>query len=632
MSALSIQPTYPIFTESDGLPLEDGYIWIGTANLDPQGNPINVYWDAALTQLAAQPIRTINGYPSNSGTPARLYVNSDYSIRVQDQNGSMVYSAPAATERYGNIVTAANVNFTGFKGQIGFVEDIADDDGSDWIGFKQSGIGSVAVSVQDKLRQFVSVRDFGAIGDGVVDDTTAIQNTINEVGASGGGTVYVPEGTYLVSAQLTMTSLGVTLLGAGRSTTILASADTHNIIKIGGTSSLPFRCGVKNLHLSGGNIAVWISYNSAQTILEQLYISGSKIGVQVKGDYTTNPIKDTINNHLYQLELENIVDYGIYLYMCGDIYISDVQTPSPQATAYGLVIDSGVTAVYADHINCTGGQGGILIVDNGGISPNPTSLPTTPRQMYFYQVQGDTCSNAGIQIEKAYQVTFVDSWGSGCTGGPGWVIGNGTSSIRQVALIGCRALGNYEDGFRWSAGNGDLGSQMIGCQALSNGYAAGGTYDGINVQGGNSGLVIQGCNAYNDDSQGLGIYQLHGINIEGNVTNLVITGNNLDNADGNTGTNLQYDSTTHTGNIITDNIGFNNESFASSPAMAASNTPFVNPYGRPMLVYINGGTVSAVKIDTITVATGTGYTAYIGPGHSISVVYSVAPSWSWVGM
>ena len=99
MSALSIQPTYPIFTDIDGQPLEDGYVWIGTANLDPQTNPINVYWDAALTQLAVQPIRTLAGYPVNSGTPARLYVNSDYSIRVMDKKGSVVYSAPAATER-----------------------------------------------------------------------------------------------------------------------------------------------------------------------------------------------------------------------------------------------------------------------------------------------------------------------------------------------------------------------------------------------------------------------------------------------------------------------------------------------------------------------------------------------------
>ena len=121
MSALSIQPTYPIFTDIDGQPLEDGYVWIGTANLDPQTNPINVYWDAALTLPAAQPIRTLAGYPSNSGTPARLYVNSDYSIRVMNKNGSVVYSAPAATERYnGSVISFGASNATGDGSQTIF--------------------------------------------------------------------------------------------------------------------------------------------------------------------------------------------------------------------------------------------------------------------------------------------------------------------------------------------------------------------------------------------------------------------------------------------------------------------------------------------------------------------------------
>jgi hypothetical protein len=93
MSVLSIQPPYPAFAGADGQPLENGYIWIGTANLSPQTNPINVYWDAALTISAAQPIRTLNGYPSRSGTPARFYVGSDYSIQVLNSKGSVVYTS-----------------------------------------------------------------------------------------------------------------------------------------------------------------------------------------------------------------------------------------------------------------------------------------------------------------------------------------------------------------------------------------------------------------------------------------------------------------------------------------------------------------------------------------------------------
>ena len=93
MSAVSIKPPYPAFAGADGQPLENGYIWIGTVNLSPQTNPINVYWDAANTIAAPQPIRTLNGYPSRNGTPARFYVASDYSIQVLDSKGSVVYTS-----------------------------------------------------------------------------------------------------------------------------------------------------------------------------------------------------------------------------------------------------------------------------------------------------------------------------------------------------------------------------------------------------------------------------------------------------------------------------------------------------------------------------------------------------------
>jgi hypothetical protein len=175
MSALSIQPTYPIFTDIDGQPLEDGYVWIGQANLDPQVNPINVYWDAALTLPAGQPIRTLAGYPSNNGTPARLYVNSDYSIRVMNKNGSVVYSASAATERYSDaVVTGINA------------EDVK---------YDPPFVGGVQTNVEAKLAQTVSVKDFGAVGDGVTDDTVAIQAAID----SGAKCLVFPEGTYIVN-------------------------------------------------------------------------------------------------------------------------------------------------------------------------------------------------------------------------------------------------------------------------------------------------------------------------------------------------------------------------------------------------------------------------------------------------
>jgi len=93
MSALSVEPPYPAFVDADGQPLEDGYIWIGTVNLNPITNPIVTYWDDALTITAVQPIRTSGGYPVYQGTPSRIYTNGDYSIQVQNKNATVVYTS-----------------------------------------------------------------------------------------------------------------------------------------------------------------------------------------------------------------------------------------------------------------------------------------------------------------------------------------------------------------------------------------------------------------------------------------------------------------------------------------------------------------------------------------------------------
>jgi hypothetical protein len=173
MSALSIQPTFPIFTDIDGQPLEDGYIFIGAANLNPQTNPIVVYQNAALTTVAVQPIRTRGGYPVFSGTPGRLYVNSDYSIQVQNKNGSVLYSAPAATERLT----------------------------SDLVTFTQAGAGAVQRTVESKLREVeFTITDFGAVSGS---DIVAATNTaLTALGTTNPATLVIPTGSWLVSSTV----------------------------------------------------------------------------------------------------------------------------------------------------------------------------------------------------------------------------------------------------------------------------------------------------------------------------------------------------------------------------------------------------------------------------------------------
>lgn len=171
MAALSILPPYPVFTNTDGTALDAGYVYIGTAGLNAQTNPISVYWDAALTIPAAQPIRTTGGYPSRNGSPAMVYANSDYSIIVRNKRGSLLYSSLNATPRWSSVV----------------VSDVS----SANVSFLQSGTGAVGRSVQTKLREIVSVTDFDADPTGVADSTLAIQAALNT-----GQAVFFPQGYY----------------------------------------------------------------------------------------------------------------------------------------------------------------------------------------------------------------------------------------------------------------------------------------------------------------------------------------------------------------------------------------------------------------------------------------------------
>jgi hypothetical protein len=112
MSALSVEPPFPAFADAAGQPLDDGYIWIGTVNLNPITNPIAVYWNSAQTISAVQPIRTSGGYPVYQGTPARIYTASDYSIQVQNKNGTVVYTS-LNDNAFGSGTVTSNATGTG---------------------------------------------------------------------------------------------------------------------------------------------------------------------------------------------------------------------------------------------------------------------------------------------------------------------------------------------------------------------------------------------------------------------------------------------------------------------------------------------------------------------------------------
>lgn len=175
---------YTFLTSTGGAPLDAGKVYIGVANLNPETNPITVYWDKALTQPAAQPILTSGGYLMRAGTPARIYSNTDYSITVKDREGRLMYTAATSAEP---IVAPFVPSFKAGTPTTGYDPEVGD------------FTGSVSRTFLDKAREVVSFEDFGAVGDGITDDTASITAAV----ASGAAVVNGTAGkVYLIKNRI----------------------------------------------------------------------------------------------------------------------------------------------------------------------------------------------------------------------------------------------------------------------------------------------------------------------------------------------------------------------------------------------------------------------------------------------
>lgn len=135
---------------------------------------------------------------------------------------------------------------------------------ADKVLYTPAGAGSIVTDVQSKLRERVSVKDFGAVGDGVTDDTAAIQAALRDAALSG-ATLQFPPGTYvvtstisLVPADLGISNRGVTIEGIGAYYGVqikyTGAGYAFSFVGIGAEGGQPItRFQVKNIAITGDN-------------------------------------------------------------------------------------------------------------------------------------------------------------------------------------------------------------------------------------------------------------------------------------------------------------------------------------------------------------------------------------------
>lgn len=102
--------------------------------------------------------------------------------------------------------------------QAGLADVVDAGAGTSLVGYLLNATGAVGRTLRDKLHEVISVKDFGAAGNGTADDTQALQYAVNFCAANG-LELFLPQGTYKYTA-LTVAG-GLTMRGCGKYKTFL---------------------------------------------------------------------------------------------------------------------------------------------------------------------------------------------------------------------------------------------------------------------------------------------------------------------------------------------------------------------------------------------------------------------------
>lgn len=173
--------------------------------------------------------------------------------------------------------------------------------------FTATGSGAVARTMTSKMNEAASVKDFGAVGDGVNDDTNAFIAALASRNA-----VFVPTGNYLITGTVTIPARR-SLFGQGNRSVVICQSNSFNAFEIPGGYTT-----VSGLKIDGGDASFKLFGRDSECVenrLFDLHITGARTGLLLDGYTDTN--RPCYWNSFFRILIEQPGVNGVHLTKTG---------------------------------------------------------------------------------------------------------------------------------------------------------------------------------------------------------------------------------------------------------------------------------------------------------------------------